>query len=133
MIKRILFVVFVIFVLFFCLCWLPFARAWDKVDTSLEAGFIATCAVDYFQTRWMIKNNYYELNPILGKHPSETALDIYMPCAIILHGVISMALPKHLVVGDLDLDLRNVWQSITIAIEGANDLRNANIGVKMSF
>ncbi len=97
-IKRILLILFMIS-LFASEC---VADEWDNEDLSLISIFTIATIIDWGQTRDIVKNSeeiyangYYEKNNIyLGRNPSMSKVDTYMPLAII--GVISIShtLPK---------------------------------------
>ena len=50
----------------------PDTREWDRMDKFLFGSFVVVNVIDAMQTVDM-KNHpgYYEMNPLLGKHPSE--------------------------------------------------------------
>jgi hypothetical protein len=80
-------------------------------------------AVDWAQTRQIAQHpeQFKEMNPILGSHPSVQSVDIYMGSALIIHPVISSVLPSH---------YREAWQYISIGVSGGAVINNVNIGVR---
>ena len=118
---------FIILSVFILLYAFPaFSRDWKKEDTQREIIWTAILFVDYGQTMNIAKNpdKYYEYNPILGKHPSPSSVDIYMLSAAILHPVISYYLPPN---------YRKWWQYITIGIEMGAITNNFIAGIGISF
>ena len=103
-----------------------FAQDWHWQDTALEGAFTAEVVVDLGQTLYISEHpkEYYELNPLLPRHPSKD--QVWCACIIGagLHAIVSMALPKK---------YRTWWQGTTIVLEGANIVRNKSIGIGMSF
>jgi hypothetical protein len=103
-----------------------FADQWSKTDTAFEAVYAGLTIVDWGQTRDIAKHpqQYSEMNPLLGKHPSLDKVDILIPTGIVAHGIISMALPPK---------YRRYWQVIFIGIEGVAVLQNYNAGLRIDF
>jgi hypothetical protein len=95
---------------------------WSTLDTSLEAGSQALMFVDYKQTLHIADNpNLYEQNPVLGKHPSDSKVNLYYAIWAPLHAAVScMLAPRY----------RTMWQSGTIGVEGVVVLDNGNLGLK---
>jgi hypothetical protein len=105
---------------------LPFLVAWTQEDTKYQTAFIATALVDWGQTLYIASNpdEYKESNVLLGDHPSRDKVNMYFPCAIVLHTAVAVALPK---------DYRRVWQLIWIGIETGMIVHNTSIGIKVDF
>jgi len=103
-----------------------FAEQWTKTDSALEAVYIGSTIIDWGQTRDIAKHpqEYHEINPVLGRHPSLDTVDILIPAGIVAHGIISMALPPK---------YRIYWQAVFIGIEGFTVLSNYNIGLRIDF
>ena len=93
--------------------------------TGLELTFAALMLVDYKQTM-DIKNRpgYYEVNPLLGRRPSDARIRNYFIGATVAHAAITYALPEK---------YRPVWQWGTIAVEGVVLLHNRSIGLRVTF
>lgn len=102
----------------------PRADEWTLRDTVLEASFAATVFVDWRQTRWALGNGYEETNPLLGKHPSHTRLDLSVLGAVIGHAVVSRILPAR---------TRTLWQSTSLFVEAGAVTHNASIGCQVRF
>lgn len=102
------------------------AMSWDTQDTYYQSAVITALAVDMAQTLYISKNpnKYYEINPLLGKHPSQDKVIGYFLGGMIAHTAIAMALPP---------TYRRIWQCVFIGIEGLVIGRNYSIGVKLEF
>ncbi len=49
-----------------------FGEKWDTTEIALYATALTLDYVDYRQTIEIVRSDYYETNPILGKYPSES-------------------------------------------------------------
>ncbi len=99
---------------------------WSTQDKTLEGTYQVLHVLDWGQTRDIAKNpdKYYEMNPILGKHPSTTEVDIYFITTAILHPIVTHLLPN---------TWRPWWQGITISVSGVCVVNNFAVGIKMDF
>jgi hypothetical protein len=99
---------------------------WSTQDKTLQATYLTLKFIDWRQTRTIAKNpdDYYEMNPILGKHPSTTEVDIFFASTAILHSIVTHYLPSK---------YRPWWQGITITVSGACVINNFAVGIKMDF
>lgn len=52
-------------------------RSWTKEEKTAVGFFLLAHSADAFTTSQLIDNGNYELNPILGKYPSDTKIGIY--------------------------------------------------------
>jgi hypothetical protein len=102
------------------------AMSWDSKDTYYQGAVVSALLIDMGQTLHIADNpnKYYEMNPLLGKHPSKEQVVGYFMGGIVAHTLIAMALPQ---------DYRRVWQCVWIGIEGAVIYNNYNIGVKIAW
>ena len=93
-----------------CLACLPLSAGdWTKADSLRQGAVLAAFYADYTQTCQIARSPHLrELNPILGPHPSRTAIDRYFITGAALHTAIAYFLPT---------DARRKWQNGTIAIE----------------
>lgn len=91
-----------------------------------EGVFISMLVVDGVMTHQWLKSDpgHYELNPILGKHPSDKALVLGCVIGSSLHVLAVELLPE---------SLRSPFQDISLSFEGLNLVRNVTIGMKFSF
>lgn len=102
------------------------ADKWSAQDKILEGTYQVLHFMDWRQTRYIAKNpdDYYEMNPILGRHPSTTEVDVYFVSTALLHPIITHYLPKK---------YRPWWQGITITMSGACVINNFAVGIRMDF
>lgn len=107
-------------------CATHFGQGWSKADTAREIIWEGLHVVDWGQTRYIAKHpdKFYEINPLIGKHPSTSKVDIYMAGTTLLHPVVS---------GYLKPEYRKWFQYITIGISGGCVINNASIGVKVGW
>lgn len=102
------------------------ADPWSRQDIGLEVGYQLLHVIDWGQTRQIAKqpDKYYEMNPILGEHPSVGRVDAYMALSGLLHVGVTHFLPK---------EYRPWFQGITIVIKGGLVAHNFSIGLGVSF
>jgi len=61
------------------------SRPWTKQEKLAATFNIAGIMADAYSTKHMLTNpNNHELNPILGKHPTNSQLAIYFPLTAII-------------------------------------------------
>ena len=99
---------------------------WTKRQRDLELTYQILHFVDWRQTRHLSGNpdDYYEVNPIMGRHPSKQTVDAYFAASSLAHVGISAMLPD---------EIRDYWQMVTIGIKTAVVGWNFSIGIKMEF
>jgi len=99
---------------------------WSREDVALEVTWQALHLVDTIQTRQIAlnPNKYYEMNPLLGSHPSEEKILIYMAMGTVIHALITHYLPKK---------CRPYFQGVTIGLSGACVVRNLQIGLEIRW
>ncbi len=101
------------------------ADKWTKQGLTLQGVYYLFKFIDWRQTRYGAKNPYwYEVNPILGKHPSVSAVDRYFFITTVLHTAITHYLPQR---------YRVWWQGITIAGSAGCVGWNLSVGIKMDL
>lgn len=102
------------------------ADKWSTQDYTLEVIYEISHVLDWGQTRTIAKNpdKYYERNPILGKHPSTTKVDIYFIATALLHPIATHYLPE---------EYRPWWQGITITASGGCVINNFVVGIKIDL
>lgn len=99
--------------------------AWEKTDSYKEAAYLTVHVMDWLQTRYIAKSDdFYELNPILGKYPSMGKVNTYFLITGIGHVLVSYILPQK---------IRNFWQAITFILESGVVGRNLAIGVRFNL
>lgn len=77
-------------------------------DLILQSAYTAITIIDWSQTKEFVSQGIREMNPILGKYPSQTRIDNLIISAIVAHGLITYALPPK---------YRFYWQSFFIGVE----------------
>lgn len=102
------------------------ADKWSKQDVALESVYLALHLIDWGQTRDIAlqPERFYEMNPILGKHPSINDVNIWFLMTGFLHPIITHILPEN---------WRPVWQGVSIFTSGGLVLNNFSIGLKMNY
>ena len=106
----------------------PWPSPWTKWDTGIELVLAAEIAVDVGQSIYGIAHGGRELNPLLPRHPTRAQFYVAGTAGLLVHAAVAYVLP---------VPLRETWQSVVIAIEGANVLTNggwdARIGLRLSY
>jgi len=102
------------------------ADPWSKQDKILEGVYLILHAVDMGQTLDIASHpdKYYEYNPVLGKHPTKSAVYAYFIGTTMVHIGVTHWLPKR---------YRPWFQGITIGLSGGCVLHNFNIGLRVRF
>ena len=95
---------------------------WSNADSYREAAFAGLVMIDWSQTLYGADHpqQYSEQNPVLGRHPSRSDVNIYMPVGMAAHAGVRCLWPP---------SWRTYWQWGTIGIEAVTDAHNAAIGV----
>jgi len=98
---------------------------WSKGDKIREATWLVLHAVDYKQTQYAMErpDEFKELNPLLGDHPSEGRLNTFA----IVGGLF------HILVTDYFEENRTLWQNITIGLKIVCVANNYYVGAKIKF
>ncbi len=106
-----------------------------KTDIALEVTWETLHFIDWGQTLNIADrpDKFYEINPILGKHPSRADVNLYMVSTTILHPLITYALPKEIIVLDTKIPVRTMFQSISIMVSGGLVINNFSIGLNCTF
>ncbi|OEU63371.1 MAG: hypothetical protein BA867_08695 [Desulfobacterales bacterium S5133MH16] len=113
------------FVIIFGLAEICYADAWTKRDTAYQATFMALQVMDWLQTKEIARNpRHIELNPILGKYPSQTKVDLYFLSTTLLHTGVAYVLPQK---------YRRYWQYFFIGTQVGCVVRNYRLGVRLHF
>ena len=106
------------------------AWAWEDWDQTTRTMFVASSiaiTADWATTRNMTRRydeGYYELNPILGTHPSRTEVDAYMIGMLVSNYFITDWLPQEYRIFYLG------WRTIT---HGSAAQNNMSIGLRLQF
>jgi hypothetical protein len=102
------------------------ADDWTIADKQREAVYLALHAIDWAQTRTIARNpdRWYEVNPILGEHPSVGRVDGYFAVMALAHIAVSNALPTR---------YRTAWQYVSIGFEAGVAGHNLSLGIGVKF
>ena len=97
----------------------------DK-EIAAQAVFTGLALLDWNQTLQIAKHpdEYSETNFIIGEHPSEGRVNILMPAGIVLHALVTYALPRK---------YRSFWQYVWIGEEAACVYQNWRTGLTVRF
>lgn len=100
--------------------------SWDKTDLALEGVFFASHAIDWAQTTKIANNpdKWHEHNPILGKHPKVSEVNLVMGIMAVVQPVIAHILPS---------PYRRGWIIGTTAAKVATVINNVGIGIGWGF
>jgi hypothetical protein len=93
-------------------------NSWSVRDVTMESAFVGLTAVDYAQTRQIVKA-CGESNPFIGRCGEKVDVTLYMVTATLAHILVAHV---------LDDDARTVFQAATIGIEGHVVFRNYRNG-----
>jgi len=98
---------------------------WSKGDKIREATWMVLHVVDYKQTQYAMErpDEFKELNPLLGDHPSEGRLNTFAVAGGLFHILVTNYLEEH----------RTVWQNITIGMKIVVVANNYYVGAKVKF
>ena len=99
---------------------------WNKREVILEATWQAIHVLDWGTTLDLQRqpDRYYEINPLLGRHPSRDAVNAYMAGGAIFHLGVTHILPP---------SCRPYWQGITIGISSVCVINNFAVGLRVRF
>ena len=102
------------------------SEPWRDIDKTLFVASTALLVADWAQTRYIAKNpdQFYERNPILGKHPSVGKVNAYFAGAII---------GNYLLMDYLSPKNRTLYQAGLISVQIVVVGNNKRIGVGMAF
>lgn len=107
-------------------CTTQAADDWTPLNTQLEIAHLITHVMDFKQTTKIAKNpdKYYEVNLIMGKHPSISKVRNYFLLTAIAHPIVAY---------NLSSEHRSVWQISTSLLSLAAVLHNKSIGLTYNF
>jgi len=117
----------ILILIFLFLCNPAFAfEDWDKMDYTLLGTSTVLQVMDWRQTRYFVNypEKYYEINPILGKHPSSSEVDLYFAGSFILKLGIAYILPSK---------WRKIWLGGLTILSGACVINNHSIGINIRW
>jgi hypothetical protein len=125
--KKFLIIVLMVGLLFsVSACANGFWEPLSKTERILFVGFLVTEGVDWAMTRYISDNpnNFSEMNPILGEHPTIGEVDRYFSTCILGTYLITKALPDR---------LREPFLLSGIVFEVMVVKHNYELGVKFKF
>lgn len=95
---------------------------WTKADTVRELTFVALHGFDWRQSRYIAKHpdDYYEINGLIGRHPSTSRVDKYFIITGAVHAGASYFLKP---------EWRKGWQVVTVAGKVSIISHNCQIGL----
>ena len=98
----------------------------NRNEIIAETVFVGLAVLDWNQTLQIAKHpdEYSETNFIIGEHPSEGRVNILMPAGIVLHALVTYALPRK---------YRSFWQYVWIGEEAACVYQNWRTGLTVRF
>jgi len=126
-------------VFFWAILLFPFsaiAEEWTTADTVRESAYVLLHIADWNQTREIARNpqQYWEVNPVLGKHPSIKRVDSYMAFSALAHIGISYAIaPLCDAIGASPRKCREGFQYLTLGGKASLVYHNNRIGLSWDF
>ena len=107
---------------------------WNKGDTVREVIGLGLTVVDWGQTNDIAsRKNWIELNPILSQRPTRKEVREYFTYVMILHPLVSLALPAEVKIFGFKTKPRMAWQYIYIGVEGTATSSNVCGGLRVTF
>lgn len=98
----------------------------NRNEVIAETAFVGLAVLDWNQTLQIAKHpdRYSETNPVIGHHPSTERVNLLMPAGIVLHALVTYALPRK---------YRPFWQYVWIGEETACVYQNWKSGLTVRF
>lgn len=111
------------------------AESWNTEEAVLEVVWQGLHLLDWGTTLDIVSrpDEYHEINPILGDHPSRGKVNLYMGLGAVLHPLVTHVLPRDAEVFGLSFKPRRIWQGVTIMVSGACVANNFSIGLRLNF
>lgn len=103
------------------------ADKWTRNEIGLQVISTSLQVIDWGLTLDIVdreNEDYYEINPILGKHPNRSDVNTYFVISAISNILISHFLPS---------DWRKMWLGSRIIISGYLIDRSYGIGLRINF
>jgi hypothetical protein len=100
--------ILILIILFPAIASAQYFEPFTTQDYVLQSIYTAVTVIDWAQTKDFVSQGIEERNIILGKYPSQDRIDILIFSAIVVHGLITYALPRK---------YRFYWQSPWIVTE----------------
>ena len=130
----------IIHTLFFALLLLAgIARAdWTGAETGKEIAWEALHLLDWGTTLDIADNPdmYYEGGPaalFIGRHPSRTAVNLYMGIGAVVHPIITHLLPRKFNLFGWETKPKTWFQNISLIGSGACVANNFGVGLRLAF
>jgi hypothetical protein len=102
----------------------PSAHHWSAAQIALAASAATALLVDHAQTTQALGEGWSETNPVLGAHPTRSALTTYTVAALIGMLGVGAALPDR---------WRTGWFALMSAVEISAVAGNARLGLHIGF
>jgi hypothetical protein len=111
------------------------ADEWTGKDTAWEATYLLLHVADWGQTLYIARHpdQYYEVNPILGKHPSRGRVNTYFALTGLVHVAGAVLLPTKFELFNVKFNPRRAWQFSGIYVEAFVVQHNYRVGIKFYF
>jgi len=99
---------------------------WSRQDVALETTWMILHVLDWGQTLDLADqpDRYHELNPILGRNPSRSQVNLYMAASALLHVGVTHVLPAK---------CRPWFQYVSIGVSGMCVINNFSVGLSIRF
>lgn len=99
---------------------------WTKEDVQKETAWMILHTIDWGQTRYAMErpDEFKELNPLLGNHPSKGRINTFMGATALGHVLLTHC---------LDSKERPVWQYISIGIKAGVVGNNYYMGARVDW
>lgn len=112
---------------------------WTWEDTITQGVYATFHIMDWAQTNRIARDDdFYELNPILGRNASEGRVNTYMAATLIGHTWIAYELEDkkktyNLFGWKFKMNPRKTWQYVWIVLEAGTVYRNHKIGLTIRY
>lgn len=78
-----------------CVMVLCSCATWSKTDKALLTASWLASGADYYTTTKILDNGGYEMNPLIGEHPSNEKLMMYMISSQVIVTLVAHFFPKY--------------------------------------
>lgn len=105
-------------------------HGWKKEHIVLESIWQLLNVVDWGTTTNIAarkSDGYWEINPILGRHPSREAVHVYMAASAVGHLAATHLLLKYCP------KAVPFWEMLTISVTGSLVMSNLSVGLRVAF
>ena len=104
-------------------------KDWSDSDKGMFVASTVAITADWMTTRYYSKHQsdfpqYYETNPILGKHPTAQSVDLYFAALVVSNYYIADWLPP---------EFRGFYLGLRTGAHASAAMGNVRIGWKMQF